>query len=408
MSSSAKVAESPNPQSGAAIIVAMWFTVIVAGIVLTGTLYLESHRRQTRNSFIAKAQAVQIARSGLTEALSWMRRQTSQPVMGFAPQLDPLATPPVLDTIDPDIGLVREFQISGKQWARYEVWKVWDADPDPTRLAWRQQMQCEDISSARLAAAAGSIWRLRSLGYVYNLEDPSKAFNEAPNSIIGRELLETEVQRLSINLPGEAAVNVGDGNSCHINTNGRIIGGTAGGIYYPAGSGTPTTGPASANRVTGTPALSTAVGYDDSFEAVFGVGIDDLRSMADMIVTDPSEFPSPVSNNALVIVDATSTMQWDSAIPLLGSGIVIVLGNANLNSGSLSNFSGLLYIDGNFTMRDPAEIRGAVMCTGNMTVQGNPDYATILFDEDVLNNLRMDFGNYQRSNTLLIPFRRNE
>ncbi|MCA8966576.1 MAG: hypothetical protein H6838_04935 [Planctomycetes bacterium] len=404
----AQVAQSPNPQSGAAIIVAMWFTVIVAGIVLTGSLYLESHRRQTRNSFIAKAQAVQIARSGLTEALSWMRRQTSQPVMGFAPQLDPSATPPILDTIDPDIGLVREFQITGKQWARYEVWKVWNADPDPTRLAWRQQMQCEDISSARLAAAAGSIWRLRSLGYVYTLEDPTKAFDEAPNSIIGRELLETEVQRLSINLPGEAAVNVGDGNSCHINTNGRIIGGTAGGIYYPAGSGTPTTGPASANRVTGTPALSTAVSYDDSFEAVFGVGIDDLRSMADMIVTDPSEFPSPVLNNALIIVDSTSTMQWDSAVPLLGSGIVIVLGNANLSSGSLSNFSGLLYIDGNFTMRDPAEIRGAVMCTGNMTIQGNPDYATILFDEDVLNNLRLDFGNYQRSNTLLIPFRRNE
>ena len=405
MPSHSKVAESQNPQSGVAIIVALWFTVIVGGIVLTGTLYLESHRRLTRNSFIAKAQAVQIARSGLTEALSWMRRQTSQPVMTFSPRLDPTANPPVLDTIDEDIGLVREFRIAGKQWARYEVWKTWDTDPDPTRLAWRQQMQCEDISSARLAAAAGSIWRLRSLGYVYTQEDPSKAFNEAPNVIVGRELLETEVQRLAINLPGEAAVNVRVGSSCTINANGSIIGGTGGGIYYPAGSGTPSTGSGS---VTGTPALSTALTYDDSYESVFGVGIDDLRSMADLIVATTGEFPNPVPNNALVIIDCGSTMTWDSTTPLNGSGIVIVLGDAYVYQGSLSNFSGLLYVDGNLILRDPIEIRGAVMVTGSLTVQGNPDYATILFDEDVLNNLRMEFGNYQRANTLLIPFKRDD
>ncbi len=405
MAPHSKAVESPNPQSGAAIIVAMWFTVIVAGLVLTGSLYLESHRRQTRNSFIAKAQAVQIARSGLTEALSWMRRQTSQPVMSLAPQLDPLATPPVLDTLDPDIGLVREFQVAGKQWARYEVWKRWDSDPDPTRLAWRQQMQCEDISAARLAAAAGSIWRLRSIGYVYNLEDPSKAFDEAPNWIVGRELLETEVQRLSINLPGEAAVNVDTGSTCNINSRGRVVGGTAGGIYYPTSTGTPNTGSGS---VTGTPALATAISYDDSFEAVFGVGIDDLRSLADLIITTASEFPNPVPDSALVIVDTGATLTWDSSLPLLGNGIVIVLGNATIGSGSLSNFTGLLYVQGDLVMRSPSEIRGAVICTGGMTVEGSSDYSTILFDEDVLNNLRLDFGNYQRSNTLLIPFRRNE
>lgn len=394
---------SNDPQSGVAIIVALWFTVIVAGIVLTGSLYLESHRRQTRNSFIAKAQSVQIARSGLTEALSWMRRQTSQPVMAFEPRLDTGATPPVLDTIDPDIGLVREFQVSGKQWARYEVWKVWDADPDAARLAWRQQMQCEDISTARLAAAAGSIWRLRSIGYVYNLEDPGVPFNVLPNVVVGRELLETEVQRLSINLPGEAAVNVNTGSTCTIAANGRVTGGAAGGIYYPTGTGTPTTG---AGQVTGTPALANALTYEDDFEAVFGVGIDDLRSLADLIVTTNGEFPNPVTNNALVVVDIAGTMTWSSALPLLGNGIVIVLGNATIAAGSLSNFSGLLYVQGNLTMNSPAETRGAVICTGSMVVQGSSDFATILFDEDVLNNLRLDFGNYQRSNTLLIPLRR--
>ncbi|MCA8966575.1 MAG: hypothetical protein H6838_04930 [Planctomycetes bacterium] len=404
MASPTTAARSHDPQSGAAIIVALWFTVIVAGIVLTGSLSLESHRRHTRNSFVAKAQAVQIARSGLTEALSWMRRQTSQPVMVFAPQLDPSATPPVLDTLDPDIGLVREFRIAGKQWARYEVWKQWDSDPDPARLTWRQQVQCEDISSARLAAAAGSIWRLRSAGYVYNLEDPSKAFDEAPNQIVSRELLETEVQRLSINLPGEAAVNVATGSTCVINARGRVVGGTACGIYYPTATGTPGT---ASGSVTGTPATATAVTYDDSFESVFGVGIDDLRSLADQITTTAAEFPSPVPNSSLIVVDTGAGMTWDSSQPLLGSGIVIVLGDATVSSGSLSNFTGLLYVQGNLVMRSPAEIRGAVVCTGSMIVEGSSDYSTILFDEDVLNDLRLDFGNYQRSNTLLVPFRRD-
>ncbi len=390
-------------EQGMAIVIALWFTVVVLGIATAGYLTMGAHRRSNTTAFMAKAQAVQVARSGLTEALSFLRRQTSQPVTQLDPRLDTTASPPVLDTIDPDIGIVREFQISGKQWARYEVWKDWPADPDPVRLAWRNRYRCEDISTARLATSLGAMWRLRSIGYVFNREDASAAFNEAPNSVVSVQILETEVQRLVLNLPGQAAVNVGDGNSCHINTNARIIGGTAGGIYYPAGTGTPTTGPANQQRVTGSPALSTAAAYDDSFEAVFGVGLDDLRAMADLIVTNQSQFPNPVANNALVIVDTGSTMDWDASVPLLGSGIVIVLGNCVMSQDSLSNFSGLLYIDGNFTMRAPAEIRGAVVVTGNLTMQGVPDFATILFDEDVLNELRADFGSYQRANTMMFP-----
>ena len=39
--------------------------------------------------------------------------------------------------------------------------------------------------------------------------------------------------------------------------NGRIVGGTNGaGIFYPQGTGNPTTGPANQNRVTGNPPLA--------------------------------------------------------------------------------------------------------------------------------------------------------
>lgn len=403
----AHTSEPNHRESGVAIVVGLWFTVVVVGIVIAGSAYLDAHSKKTRNSFIARSQAIQIARSGLTESLNWLRRQTSQPVEEFAPQYAPAATPPVLDTIDPDIGLVREFRIAGKQWGRYEVWKEWAADPNASRLAWRRQVQCEDISDERMAASSGAIWRLRSVGYVYTLVDSTKAFNVAPNVVLSREMLQTEVQRLSLNLPGEAALNVGDGNSAHVNTQGRIRGGSAGGIHYPRNTGTPTTGPRRDSRVTGTPALSTSSNYNDSPEAVFGIGFEDLRSLADLIVTSESEFPNPVPNNSLVIVDVGSTMNWNSSRPLMGSGIIVVLGNANLQSGSNSNFSGLLYVDGNLTMRGPSDVRGAVVVTGNMTLQGQPDYATITFDGDVLDELRLNFGNYTRSNTLLIPLQKD-
>lgn len=388
-------------ERGVALLLALLLTIVVVGITTTGSLIIQSHRARTKNSFATNNQAVEVARSGLIEALSWVRRQTSQPVLTFEPQLDTGASPPVLDTIDPDIGIVREFKITDEVWARYEVWKQWDADPDSVRRAWRATVQCSDVSMARGARSLGSVWQIRSVGYVYARIDPNVAFNESPNYILGSDIIETEVRRLSLNIPGQAAVNIGDGNSSHINTNGRIQGGGAAGIYYPASSGTPTTGPASALRVTGSPALATATNYDDSYEAVFGLPYDQLRSMAHLVVTDPAEFPNPVPTNSLVIVEVQTTMGWDATLPLMGTGIVIVAGNARLDAGSNSNFSGLLYVDGNLTVRAPSEVRGSVVTTGNMTVQGVPDYATIMFDDDVLNALRVSFGNYNRSNGLL-------
>ncbi|HEB52259.1 MAG TPA: hypothetical protein ENI87_03275 [bacterium] len=394
-------------EQGTALIFALMFTTVVVGIVMTGTLTLKSQITNNRTLFITSYQAVMAARSGITEALSWMRRQTSQPVTTFAPRLDETAVPPVLDTDEPDIGLVRDFRISGNLWARYEVWKEWAADPDPARLAWRLQYQCSDISPQKSLGAMGSAWRLRSVGYVYRRLDANKAFNEKPNVVLSTELVETDAMRLSINLPGQAAVNVSDGNSCIINTNGRIRGNGVAGIYYPAGSGTPTTGPKSENRVLGIPALSPGGTYDDSYEAVFGVTYGELSSMADTIVTDPADFPNPLPENGLVIVDIGSTLTLDSSTPLSGAGVVIVRGNLVMNSGNNSLFSGLLYVEGSFTLRAPSEINGSVICTGNMTVQGSGDYATINYDENALNTVMTNFGSYRRTNSLFLPRREN-
>ena len=400
-----KTDSNRDSERGTALILALMFTTVVVGIVATGTLTLKSQIAHNRTLFITNYQAVMAARSGLTEGLSWLRRQTSQPVTAFEPLLDASAVPPVLDTEDPDIGLVREFKISGNLWARYEVWKEWPADPNAERLAWREQFDCTDVSVAKVGGSAGTSWRLRSVGYVYRQMDSTAAFNVAPNQVLATEFAETDVLRAVINLPGQAAINVNDGNSCLINTNGRVRGGSFAGIYYPQGSGTPTTGPSSQNRVTGTPGLAAGTTYDDSYEAVFGLTFAELSSMADQVVTSSANFPSPLPDNSVIVADIAS-MQFDNSNPLQGSGLVVVRGNVTLNPGNNSLFSGLLYVEGNLTVRAPCELNGSVICTGNMTIQGSGDYATINYDEDALSAIMNSFGNYRRANSLFLS-RRN-
>jgi hypothetical protein len=394
-----------SEERGIALILALMFTMIVAGICLTGTTLLRSHIQKNRTSWASKSQALQVARSGLAEAHSWLRRQTSQPVTAFAPLLNTSSSPQVLDTIDAEIGLVREFRVTEKIFARYEVWKRWDADPDAERRAWRQQQQCEDVSLLRGAAGVGAVWQLRSVGYIYEQLDPDVPFDQEPNKVIASQVASNEYRRLVLTLPGNAAINVGDGNSCHVNTNGRIIGGSAAGIFYPTGTGTPTTGPNNQQRVTGTPRLSTSNNYDDSYESVFGMSYEQLRAMATLVITNTSSLPSPMPDNGIVVIESNNTVGFDAAKPLRGTALVVIKGNTTIQQGSNSDFSGMLYVEGNLTVREVSTIRGSVVCTGNVTVQGSGanQYATIQYDGNVLNQLLGRIGNYTMANATLLP-----
>ena len=393
--------QRPNPERGAALVVAVFFTIIVVGLTLVGAVSLTSHRMKTKTNWVVQTQAVQAARSGLAESLSWLRRQTTQPVTVFNPVLNQAANPPVLDTIDPEIGLVREFEVTDAIWARYEVWKEWAGDPDPARRAKRVQFQCQDISEATAGGSPGMVWRLRSLGYIYRRVDPNTAYNLPPNRVIASQLMETDVRRVVITLPGLAALCVGDGNSCHINTGGRIYGMNGSAILYPPNTGTPTTGGGSVNRVIGT--VAQQANWDDSYEHVFGMSETELAGLAHMIVTDMNDFPVPIPSMTLVVVDTGTTIQFDSSHPLLGSGMVVAKGHVALSQGSNSNFSGLLYVDGNLTMRDPSEINGAVVVTGDCTIQGSHDFSTIRYDHAIIDAMMTSFGNYQRSKPLHLP-----
>jgi hypothetical protein len=383
-------------ERGYALILGLLFAIVVVGLTVAGASVLKAHRTKTRTNFVTHGQAAMFARSGLIEALAWLRKQASQPVLAFAPELDPGATPPVVDTIDPDIGIVREFQISGSVWGRYEVWKDWPGDPDAARLLWREQFRCQDISAFR-GEPDGSLWKLVCIGYVYRRADPGAAFDVEPNQVLGRETMEVEVRRLAINPPGQSALCTRNGGTCIVQTKGRILGGSTGaGVYYRSGTGTPSVSGTGAS-ITGTPPTSAATVYDDTLRTVFGVGLEELRAVANYVVTDAAQFPSPVPANTIIVCEVPVT--FTDTRPLLGTAVVICLDDVTVEANSNSTFNGMLYVGGDFVLRAPSEIAGATVVAGSVLVVGSADTASITFDDMVLDLLRLEIGSYRLSSS---------
>lgn len=387
-------------ERGMALIFALFFAIVALGITMSGAIFVQAHRDSTSIHFASNGQAMEFARSGLIEAIGWYRKQTAQPVTSFVPMLDEAATPPILDTMDPDIGIVREFEISGSLWGRYEVWKDWTADPDAERLAFRNQVRCIDISDERGNLSPGSVWRVRSVGYVYRRQDVNVAFDVSPNRVVAKEVVETEIRRLALQPPGQAALCTRTASTCRVYTRGRIYGGsTAAGIYHQSGTGNVTVSGTGA-QVTG--GISPNAGYDDSMTAVFGVSLTELKGMADSILVDPDEFPSPLPKDAVVVADTSLT--FTAARPLSGTGVVVVNGNVVIEQSSYSSFSGLLYVNGNLTVREPSELQGSIVVTGTVTVQGASDYATVTFDDGIVNRLRQSLGTYRQASATTRPY----
>ncbi len=105
----------------------------------------------------------------------------------------------------------------------------------------------------------------------------------------------------------------------------------------------------------------------------------------------------------MTFVVAHTPMTFTSTLPLKGTGVAVILGNTTIGQGSYSSFSGLLYVQGNLTLRGPCEIQGAVVVTGSVTVQGNLDYVTIQYDDEILQHLRQELGTYRLSSAMSRP-----
>ena len=105
------------------------------------------------------------------------------------------------------------------------------------------------------------------------------------------------------------------------------------------------------------------------------------------------------------VVLSTTGITFSATMPLRGTGVVAIVGNTTIGQGSYSAFSGLLYVDGDLVVREPCEIQGAVVVTGSVTIQGASDYATLSYDDGILEHLRQEIGTYRLSSAMSRPVR---
>lgn len=362
---------------------AVFAATLVLLLLTTALIITETSGRALARSLSSQGQATSAASAGLTEGLSWFVRQRQQPVIAFNPLVDangvcthvPRHTPPVFDSEDPALGIVRDFEINNRSgvWGRYEV----------------RRASVLDVSLRRGKTQAGTIWQLESEGIVYVRNDATRAPAVAPNYVLSRRTMRVDIQRLGLQLPTpNAAASAPRGLDVRVTRPSRIQGGASGiGVSYRASSGSWNGN----GMITGSPAVSFTTG-SFAIDQIFGVTVNELVAMADIVVDDESQLPNPLPDMALVVVRGNAT--FNSVRPLQGSGILVVLGNLTLNPQSNAFFSGVIWTGGNFIMSPPGILNGAVVSNGALQLNGGSDVAEINYDAAILDQLRQQMGNY--------------
>jgi hypothetical protein len=384
-----RAAARQEQEAGSALIWSLLFVMIVAGMIVSHTTFMAANRRDADVRFRQKPLADSFARSGLTDALSWFRKQPVQPVTAFDPKLDPAGDPPLLETIDPTVGLVREFEIRGKLWGRYEV----------------RRNEVLDISPQRSVPQAGSVWEVGGRGIVYEVVDPSRPFNAAPNRIVSITSLKTELRGVPLLLPTPAAVSVLDEKNIVLDNGSELDGGDKPAIVFRDPVPIGYTAPLDPDHdpaddllarpvLSGTPISLSIATYDSSPEAVFSMRLDELRSIADHVVQGSTALSRPFRDDSIVFVSG------DVLVPagrrLRGRVLLIVDGNIYLAPDNDSDFEGLVYVTGAMVMKGRARFKGAIVAR-LFKIYAD---AEVVYDESVLQRLQGAVARYRMPRTL--------
>jgi hypothetical protein len=425
-------------------VVLIWATasvMLIAGVIFAAADRLAGVDKMTTAEFSTRGQAQAIARAGITDAIAWLRRSSTQPVAHFEPGRDPRLPPPaasdtpekqaltaaalaedpvadgerlVNETEDPDIGIVRSFEISPGLWGRYSVIRgtqaesfvdtnlngIYDPDEDFSDANgdghWTPGRWTRDITTDRGLAGSGAVWFLAARGEVYKRPDTSLPLGEGPNKRIAEAIVASEVRRLTIAPPAAAALLVSRGDNVSVGLRARIRGDTA--IAYGANTGVPSLGYGEVlGNSTSVPSMSLAL------EDVFGVSWAELRSMADISTSDPvGGLPSVLPDYSLTVV--AGDLVFDKTRPLRGNGVLVVKGDVTIESGSNSFFRGVLYVDGNLRARAPAYLRGTFMVTGDADLRGTGgDFCELEHDATMVSLLLSNMGQYRFSKAPFAP-----
>jgi hypothetical protein len=462
-------------ERGQALIVVLVAVAVVLGLLLTTLTITTYSGRAVSRQLTYHGHTINAAQAGLTEGLSWFRRQTDQPVKAFVPVRNLGATPPVNDTDDPNIGLVREYEISapGRVWGRYELKKTpalaanatslslknrWSTSGnysandivleegtlpnDPKTSFYRSKsngnsnkkpknnshgpaavwdlVNTMDITSYKGKPSAGTVWQLESEAIVYVRNNPSVAYDVAPNRVLSRAKLRTEIQRLSLNLPAASAVSVSRGGGVSLTSTAiRIRGGTKSALMYQAGSGTP-----SGAAVTPTPPNAQVTGTSPVMQAgitaapsrftipyIFGVTQNELETMADFKVSSVASLPATLPSASLIVLrdpsDSNATFEFTQTRPLTGTGVLVVFGNLTLKANSNSSFNGVIYVDGSYLQEAPSSVTGSVVVNDTSTrtfrMSGAGERSEIRYDANVIDFIEQRMGQYRITRSAYAP-----
>jgi len=400
------------PEGGFALLVAMLSVLLIAAMIATGTQSDLALDRGLESGAAAPVRAREIALAGVAEALSWFRRQNVQPVTTFAPRLDPAASPPVNETMDPAVGLVREYEVTPGIWARYEVRlgtpaePFTDTDGNGVHAAsepftdtngngrWDDAAGVRDVSAARGQPTAGAVWVVESHGFIFRRPRADLPLGVGANWRIGADDVATELRRMALKPPAAAALCANRPDRVTIFARARIRGGTGAGIAYKTSSGSPTL--LSGSEVEGAPASTSVPGWSSDVKGVFGLTLSDLKAMADASVDDPSIVPADLGEYTLTVIEGNVTFDEDR--PLRGTGIVIVNGTCTIASGSNSFFNGLLWSSGKLVVNGPCYVRGILIGQTWIEARGaGGDYAELVYDGGIIDDLLTRMGTYRRS-----------
>lgn len=390
-------------QRGQALISTVVAISLVILILLATITFTQFSNKAIARQLTYQGQALNAAQAGITETLSWFRQQNIL-VTAFSPKQDLAANPQINETECPSVnaaagcpraGIVRTFDVSqaGNLKGRYEA--VIGTAGGTTGVV--------DVTNmVKNGANAGTVWQLESTGYVWVNNDPTKNFNQAPNTIISQQTVRTQIQRMTVTLPqGGAALFIGKpwkAAGAVIGAKTKLKGGTSLGLAYAG-----TTAPSVSGTVTGTPGGGTYANsvapYD--IKSVFNVTQAELLNLADVQYSKMSDVPNPLPAMSLVIYNGNAA--FTQAKPLSGSGIFVVFGDLSITGVTNSNYNGVIYVTGSLTIDNPASISGAVVTNANSAATStitlgntsNDDILEIDYDPSIISQLNAQMGQYR-------------
>lgn len=368
-------------ERGSSLVWALFFVSLTTGILVAHSLEMSANRKTMDTRFRRVDLAQSVAESGLTDAISWMRRQPVQPVQAFSPQRDLAAEPPVDETLDPAIGLVREFEVNGSLWGRYEV----------------RTNEAVDVS-ARYGEPAGSVWDLGARGYLYERIDATKSFDKKPNRLLSSQTMRTEARGLAIRMPNTGAVVAGDLRSLEL-LSGTVIDGAGGpAITYDLSK---TSGGllAAAGSLTGTPSMLPLGTLGLDLASVFGIREDQMRATADVVAESERQIQGREMRDQLVFAPGSLNLDI-SRDGLRGRMVLAIAGDLYAPEFNNSDFRGVLYVGGALVLEGPFRFAGTLIVRGAMKVGGSADQVVIRSDPSQVTAMQNALSQYRSTNEI--------